>query len=624
VLLVEDSTSSAGVIGEHLRAAIPDADVEHVRTLRAALRATEQSWDVVLLDLGLPDSDGLDTLVRLREAFPRVPIIVLTATDDPSLALMAVEEHAQDFLIKRHIDADLLGRSIRYAMSRQAIYARLELAAADARRNERNLHQLIARSADGIVVLDAEMCVLYCNEAACTLLGRSAFELIGGIACELPRDVEHSEIQVGHGDHYVALDVRMVVVDWEGSSAKMAMLRDVTERRSAEELRLQLERSERLASIGQLAAGVAHEINNPLSYVISNLELLQREIQKLSEAHGEVTGLDARVSRALEGALRVASIVRDLGAFSRHERDATPRPTDVNAALSGALTMASTQLKHRAQIDTRLGHVPKVLANEGRLTQVFLNLLVNAAQAMQEGAAQHNRLRVETRESGRQIVIEIEDTGHGIVPEVQSRIFEPFFTTKKAGEGSGLGLYICRNIIHSYDGTLELESEPGHGTLARIRLPACLGAQEADASSDNGRRRSLPPARRGRVLLVDDESEIVDVLGEGLSMSYEVVRKTSGAQAIDLLREDGRFDVLICDVIMPEQSGADVFTWVSEHRPALAQRMLFMTGGGIGTESASFIEAHLGDVLTKPVRLTDLLRRVEQKMVVTHGEAPSG
>ncbi len=613
VLLVEDSDIAAAQIAEHVKAAFSEADVEHVRTLRDGVARLTDGWDVVLLDLGLPDSDGLDTLVRMREASPRVPIVVLTANDDAALALEAVEEHAQDFLGKRRLDSAVLGRSIRYAIGRQLIYARLESVAAEARRNEANLYQLIARSADGIVVLDAEMRALYCNQAACSLLGRSTGELIGEVVPELPPRIEHAEIRVRAADGVRTVDVRMVAVDWESEPAQMALLRDVTERRNAEDLRLQLERSERLASLGQLAAGVAHEINNPLSYVISNLELLLREVDRLSTQGVETGQLTPRVSRALEGSLRVASIVRDLGTFSRQDADDPAAATDVNAALSGALTMASTQLKHRAKVRLSLGDVPPVQANAGRLAQVFLNLLVNAAHAMAEGAADRNQLFARTRCEGEQVIIEIEDSGEGIAPDALGRIFEPFYTTKKVGEGSGLGLYICRNILRNFDGTLEIDSQLGRGTVARIRLPV-WSCRSEPPRVPAARSLSAPPRCQGRLLVIDDEAAILDVLEAGLSAIHDVVCVSSGREAIALLAQDPSFDAVLCDVVMPDRSAPDVLEWIQRHRPELASRTIFMTGGGIGDQSSLFIETHRERTLRKPLNLAELLRHIDRVM----------
>ncbi len=471
VLLVEDSLITAARIEDHLHEALPGASVDHVTNLASALDRLSEPWDVVLTDLGLPDSEGLDTLQRMREAAVDVPIVVLTANDDTELALEAVEEHAQDFLVKRSIDPDLLGRAIRYAIGRQSIYARLEATAAEARRNEENLYQLISRSADGILVLDASMRVLYANEAACPLLGRSITQLVGEPADELPTSVDHAEIRVTRAKPERVIDVRMVNVDWQGRPAKMALLRDITERRNAEELRLQLERSERLASIGQLAAGVAHEINNPLAYVISNLELVLRDIDRMGSRGVDASTLSPRLKQALEGSLRVASIVRDLGTFAREDTDDPPAATDVNAALGGALTMAAMQLKHRATVQLELGEVPPASANAGRLAQVFLNLLVNAAHSMSEGGREQNRLTARTRCEHKQVIVELEDTGCGIAQESLERVFEPFYTTKKVGEGSGLGLYICRNILRNFGASIEIESTEGKGTLVRMALP---------------------------------------------------------------------------------------------------------------------------------------------------------
>jgi signal transduction histidine kinase len=606
VLLVEDSDIAARLIADQLREGWKGSYVQRVVSLAEALSELDREpWDVVLTDLGLPDSDGLATLQRIREQNRSVPIVVLTANNDDDLAVEALEEHAQDFLVKRRMDPEILARTVRYAIGRQRIFARLQAVAAEATRSETNLHQLISRSADGIVVCDAQGVVLYCNEAALPLLPNGESGVIGERIPELPLDREHSEIEVHTRDALLLVDVRVVEVDWEGQPAKMALLRDMSERRNGEELRLQLERSERLASVGQLAASVAHEINNPLAYVIANLELLQREIKRRADPE-QGKRYSTHLEYALEGAQRVARIVADLGAFSRKDTVQLARPTDLNDAVRSALSMAHPQLKHRAEVHTDFGNLPAAHGDSGRLCQVFLNLFVNAAHAMKEGHVQENSLTVRTFVSEGRAVVEVRDTGEGIPADIRSRVFEPFFTTKKSGEGSGLGLYVCRNIVQSFGGDITLEPNEGRGTLARVWVPLW-------------RRSELPPRPlpstaleahlHARVLVVDDEPFVLRSLEDMLGEQHEVVSCSSGEGAKALLSKDPRFDVILCDVMMQNGTGPELLVWLRVEHPELAQRVVFMTGGGAGALASVQGDAPLR-VITKPFALEDVLMQV--------------
>lgn len=229
--------------------------------------------------------------------------------------------------------------------------------------------------------------------------------------------------------------------------------------------------SERMATVGVLAAGVAHEINNPLAYVISNLNFVQHE---LKSAQSTALSSDAReaLTEALNGAQRIRTIVHDLKTFSRVSQEAQG-PVDIKAVLDTSQKLAAHQFWDRAQLITQYSDVPPVHGDESRLTQVFLNLIVNAAQAMPERDTSANNIWIRTYlDSEKHVVIDIEDNGIGIPGDVLDRIFDPFFTTKPVGVGTGLGLSVCRNIIQGFGGTITAESTPGRGTLFRVTLLA--------------------------------------------------------------------------------------------------------------------------------------------------------
>jgi signal transduction histidine kinase len=255
--------------------------------------------------------------------------------------------------------------------------------------------------------------------------------------------------------------------------------RDVTEKWRLEQQFIQ---NERLASMGALAAGIAHEINNPTAYVLSNLTYLQECRDELEATLSSMPGLPPRVgetlsevkdilSESLTGGRRIRDIVRDMRFFS-HTAGEEVAPVDLHACLDVVLRMAHAELKHTARVEKHYaGALPLVPASEGRLSQVFLNLVINAAHAMRSGTPEHNLLRVSTGVEGDWVRIDIADTGTGIPPEVLPHIFEPFFTTKPAGAGTGLGLSISQSIIQKMGGEIRVRSELGRGTTFVLLLP---------------------------------------------------------------------------------------------------------------------------------------------------------
>ena len=251
-------------------------------------------------------------------------------------------------------------------------------------------------------------------------------------------------------------------------------LRDATNRGEQRRLREQLLVAERMASVGTLAAGVAHEINNPLAAVVANLELALRTIERLPPELTDVAELRAELRDAHEAAHLVRQIVRDVKVFSRSV-DERGGPVDVRQVLDSTVRMAWNEIRHRARLIRQYQPVPPVWTTDARLGQVFLNLLINAAQAIEIGHVDANEIRLNTQtdHEGR-AVVEIADSGVGISAENFNRIFNPFFTTKPPGSGTGLGLSISLRIVKEIGGEIELDSEPGRGTVARVRLPPAL------------------------------------------------------------------------------------------------------------------------------------------------------
>jgi len=417
---------------------------------------------------------------------------------------------------------------------------------------------------------------------------------------------------------------------FDGAPAVVSIARDVTDQR---QFQARLTLADRLASVGTLAAGIAHEINNPLAFVISNLSFLSEEMRRsqlaleTSGAGGVHSpgvarmrgggGLDLVewqevLSEAYEGAERVRQIVRQLKTFSRPDEERLS-PVDVHQVLESVVMMATNEIRHRAQLHKDFGPVPSVMANEGRLSQVFLHLVVNAAHAIPEGQAHQNAIRLITRrlDPGR-VLIEVQDTGKGIAPEHLSRIFDPFFTTKPVNVGTGLGLSICHSTITSMGGEISVESDLGKGTTFRVVLPSLEPRTRLRPTGQPAQVQLTH--RRGRVLVVDDEPGVGKVLRRILK-EHEVEVAAGGRQALERLQQEpDSFDAVLCDVMMPDLGGKDLYEAVRRTHSGLERRFIFVSGGAFTANAREFLETIPNPKLEKPFN-EPALRQIVQELV---------
>jgi PAS domain S-box-containing protein len=375
----------------------------------------------------------------------------------------------------------------------------------------------------------------------------------------------------------------------------VTLLRDVTPRRQLEQ---HLRTADRLNSLGTLAAGVAHEINNPLAYIIGNLqfalEVLEGKRGVTQEARDEIPGA---LREALQGAERVRRIVADLGVFSRQGETGAVSNVDVRQAVGAALSLTNHELKHRCQVVRHDAEVPAILVHEGRLVQVLVNLLINAAHAMPVGEADKHTVEVTTAllPEG-QVAVTIRDNGCGIPLDIQPRVFDPFFTTKTVGEGTGLGLSICHSLIKQMGGDIQLQSQPGVGTTVTLRLPS---VRRAAAGSSLPRDPDTMP--RLRVLLLDDDALVLRAMGRGLGTRHDVTTTTSAREALDLLAADPEsFDAVVCDVMMPDMSGMEFHRALQTRVPRLTRRVVFLTGGAFSEDARTFLAQVKLPVVEKP------------------------
>jgi PAS domain S-box-containing protein len=365
------------------------------------------------------------------------------------------------------------------------------------RRSEASFRTLIERTPDAVFV-HRENRLLFANPAAIALLGHEREEELRGLEMEkllMPGEqdplVETSqtgsarEVRFRHRSGQQVLgEVVTFSIPFDGQPAVVSIARDITERKQVQE---KLRSTDRMVSLGTLAAGVAHELNNPISYVLSNLRFAVDELGEQTEAGKPFSVEQAQevqqaLREALEGGERMRNIVRDLRSFSRRE-DERHGPVHIHAVLDSCASLARSEIRHRAQLVKEYGEIPPVLGNESRLGQLFLNLLVNAAQAIPEGDAKSHSVRIATAHAEEGwVVVSVQDTGVGIPPENLQRLFKPFFTTKPVGVGTGLGLSICHSIVTAMGGRIEVSSEVGKGTTFRVFMP--VADRSAQAASE--------------------------------------------------------------------------------------------------------------------------------------------
>lgn len=377
----------------------------------------------------------------------------------------------------------------------------------------------------------------------------------------------------------------------------------------------QMTAHDKLTSLGQLAAGMAHEINNPAAYEMANLqhgrELLAEHRQRLQSGGFDQLGdqLSRVLSEATDGLQRIHAIVSDLGLFSRGA-DEGDEAVDLNAVVHAVVNITTRQVAARADLELDLAPLPQIAGSRSRITQILLNLLLNAAQACPIESKHRHRIRIRTRRTERCIEVSVHDDGEGIAPEIKTRIFEPFFTTRPPGQGVGLGLAVSRQLARSMRGQIAFESKLGGGSQFVFTLPLSAAPQHDCPSSG---QITAAAVARPLVLLVDDEDAIRKALTRALYRTCDVEAVASADAAMVLLGSGLTPELIVSDLLLPGMSGADLHRFVQRQRPELLRRLLFLTGGAVSPDARDFVRDHLDTVLAKPVdmqRLKSIITRV--------------
>jgi CheY-like chemotaxis protein len=368
-----------------------------------------------------------------------------------------------------------------------------------------------------------------------------------------------------------------------------------------------------------MAAGIAHEINNPLMYVLANtsfgVETLDRHVAALqalevsgaaevTPAIAELAELRTALLEATEGVERVRTIVADLRRFARAEGVEATQLVIADVVVRSA-RMSAGVVAPRARLRTELGRTPIVRGSEGMLVQVLTNVLVNAAEAMGDGAKVGEILiRTSTNRRG-EAVVEVLDDGPGFTPEALHRLFDPFFTTKPVGAGTGLGLSISHGAMRAMGGRITADNRPEGGAIVRIELPPAPEQARGDThiprASEPARTSTTKPLTRPKVLVIDDDPVVGRSIVRLLRTSTDAVAVTSGREAQSLLADGRDYDLILCDLMMPDVSGAEVHAWVVRERPDLAPRVVFLSGGATTVETQRFLDESAPRCLIKPV-----------------------
>jgi PAS domain S-box-containing protein len=521
---------------------------------------------------------------------------------------------------------------------------------------EHQFRALVECSADAIFITDFDSARFqhanakalelfgYTEAELCVMTGRQLhpaddYALVDEISRELIETgaVTRDAVRLKRADGTLFwAELRSSVYDVQGRGLYVTFVRDISARleherelsaanQTLKSMETQLIRSSRLAAIGQIAAGVAHEVNNPAASALLNLRMLCSDLERMAgfvgagASHAASTPelerflLEARAAArdSVDAVERIASVVRGLSRFARIDEEEV-RCTSANEAVSAALRLVQHQLNHVANVRCELGSTRELNGDFGKLTQVFVNLLTNAGQAIEQGGGSSIVVTTADTRSGVRVIVD--DDGPGVPAEIAGHIFEPFFTTKSAEQGTGLGLPLCADIVHQHRGRLELRPKDGRGARFVLTIPFQTGLSTRPPAPPE------PAAPGGRILVVDDDEVLVRAYRRWLGRKHEVVVAGNGDDALQLLKDDAEFDVVLCDLMMPGCDGVALHEALGRSYPQLLERVVFCSGGPTTTRCREFLQRPGIVFFEKPIRqelLDECLSRLIRKRAAT-------
>jgi PAS domain S-box-containing protein len=577
--------------------------------------------DRAAMIIGRPQPELIGSLpwaILIPEDQPRIRDLVARPPGAPPLLIDATVLRPDGTLVPIECAATRINTRdgiLTFGYFRDVTAERATLAAL--RQSEARFRFLVEAAPDGVVILVRGK-VVFINPRAARLLGVPEGESAVGhyineylppadakLAGERIMEMFRSGKEMPPNEYGVVADpdrvveIKSIACEWDGGPAVLALARDVTERKA---IQRRLVEADRLAALGTLAAGVAHEINNPMTYALLAVQRIERTVSQLGLPGAAVSSIREQLGDIEHGIGRVASITRSLRAFARPD-DAPPGPVDLSAVIARSLRMVDNDLRHRAQLVVELPEIPWVIGNASRLEQVLVNVLINAIQSLPEPGP--HQITVTLQRADDQVTLSIRDTGRGMSAAIRDRIFEPFFTTRPIGEGMGLGLSVSKTIVEGFGGTLAVVSAPGAGTTVTIALKVHAGPRPEPATLTS----TEPPTRR-TILLIDDEPVLRNVFSQLLSRQHDVMTCASGAEAL-LALQAGEFDVIVCDVMMQGMNGCELYRRIAVDHPGHERRVVFITGGTFTRDIDDFLASTPNRILTKPFNLESILATIE-------------
>jgi PAS domain S-box-containing protein len=631
ILVVEDES----LIADEIESALRELGYEvlgRATSADEAIREVADSRpDLVLMDIRLRGlRDGIQTAEELRDSY-RVPVVFLSAHADEATLRRAKRSSPYGYVVKP-FKMGALRSALEVALERHALETRV-------RESERWLSTTLRSIGDAVLCTDLAGAITFMNGRAEALTGWSfaeaagqpverVFRLRAGVnpgSVELPlqeamraREIKMlSEVElVDRGQHLRPVDISAApILDDSKVLGAVQVFRDVSDKRA---MQRRFEFADRLAALGTMAAGVAHEVNNPLAVIMANLALITQALDDGNRAPDQpaqvLEGMDVRMVRDIlqdtsSAAERLRRIVADLRSFTQPP-DEHHGPADVGRALRRALQSTAHEFRHRARVLLSVGPCPQVEGSELRLGQVFVNLLVNAAHAINPGRAFDNRVEVKAfADAAGWAAIEVRDSGAGIPAEIRPKIFDPFFTTKPPGVGTGLGLSVCHGIVKSLGGEISFDSEIGTGTVFRVRLPPSHRQPAAGTATP---RALGAGGARASILVIDDEPLVRRAIERSLDKEHDVVSAATAGEALERLAHGDRFDLILCDLMMPEMTGMEMAERLRQDQPKQSERLVFLSGGAFTPEAAEFLRSAGTRFIEKPFLPDDLRRRVQE------------